>query len=105
MSMAERPRRAARHYEIHELGEGTLRDAAGVRARCASYEEAVDFALAYVDDHQPAALEVLRVEDGASEVVWSYDAARPAFSSLDLVRLWGFDVTRPWQGPPPRPVS
>jgi hypothetical protein len=98
--MAERLRRAARHYEVHEFDEGPLRPRLGVRAHCASYEEAVDFALGYVDERHPVELEVVRVEDGGNEVVWSYDVGRAPFSSGDLVRLWGFDVTRPWHGPP-----
>jgi hypothetical protein len=97
--MAERLRRAARQYEIHEFDEGALRLDLGVRAECASYEEAVDFALAYVDDHHPAELEVVRVEDGSRKLVWSYSRASNALSGRDLVRHWGFDVMR-WQGPP-----
>lgn len=98
--MADLLRRAARQYEVHEYDGGGLRLDLGVRALCGSYEEAVEFALSYVDDRQPAELEVVRIEDGGRERVWSYSAARLAASDHDLVRRWGFDVTRPWQGPP-----
>lgn len=98
--MAERPRRAARQYEVHELDEGALRLDLGIRACCPSYEEAVEFALAFVDDHHPARLEVVRVEAEKREAVWSYSAAQRVDSTRDLVRRWGFDVTSPWSGPP-----
>ena len=98
--MAERLRRAARHYEVCEFDEGALRLPLGVRATCATYEEAVEFALGYVDDHSPAELEVIRVEEDAREPVWSYSRTRRAASTRDLIRHWGFDVTRPWHGPP-----
>ena len=98
--MAQRLRRAARHYEIHEFDEGPLRLDLGVRGTCETYEEAVEFALAYVDEHGPAELDVVREEDGVREVVWTYSRARRAASARDLIRHWGFDVTRPWHGPP-----
>ena len=98
--MADRLRRAARQYEVHEFEVGALRLDLGVRAQCESYEEAVEFALGYVDDHQPAELEVIRIEAEGREAVWSYSATRSAASARDLVRHWGFDVTRSWQGPP-----
>ena len=100
--MAERLRRAARQYEIVEFDEGTLRLDLGVRGRFRSYEDAVEFALAYVDEHQPGELEVVRVEDGTREAVWTYSRAAEAASARDLVRHWGFDVLR-WHGPPQPP--
>lgn len=104
--MAEQLRRAARHYEVHEFDEGPLRLDLGLRACCGTYEEAVEAALAYLEHNDPfregnvAALEIVRLEGGKREQVWGYSAAVSAASARDLVRHWGFDVTRPWQGPP-----
>jgi hypothetical protein len=91
--------RAARPvYEVHELtrGETDL----GLRYASDSLDTAVEFAFAYLDEHDPdrsgavKGLEVLK----AGESVWSYRHADVA--EVDLVRKWGFDPTKHWHGPP-----
>ncbi len=103
--MAERLRRAARQYELHEVHEGALRLDLGLRAECGTFDEAVEAAFAYLEEHDPAragkvqALEIVEVNAGARGTVWSYSSSRAGVDSTDLVGRWGFDVTRPWRGP------
>jgi hypothetical protein len=105
-SMAELLRRAARQYELHEIHEGTLRLDLGLRAECDRYDEAVDAAFAYLQEHDPqregrvAALEIVQVDGGTRRTVWAYSATTGTARAQDLRGRWGFDVTRPWTGPP-----
>jgi hypothetical protein len=103
--MAETLRRAARHYELHEVHEGALRLDLGVRAECDSYDEAVEAAFAYLEANDPArdgqveALEIFEVDGDAHGTVWAYSSSRSSVGATDLVGRRGFDVTRPWGGP------
>ena len=78
--MAELLRRAARQYELHEIHEGTLRLDLGLRAECDRYDEAVDAAFAYLEEHDPqregrvTALEIVHVNGDARRTVWTYSA-------------------------------
>ena len=103
--MAETTRRAARHYELHEVHEGALRLDLGVRAECDTFDEAVEAAFAYLEAHDPArdgnveALEILEVDGESRGTVWAYSSSRSDVGATDLVAHWGFEVTRPWRGP------
>jgi hypothetical protein len=103
--MAETLRRAARHYELHEVHEGALKLDLGLRAECDTFDEAVEAAFAYLEEHDPArdgkvhGLEILEVNGDVRGTVWAYSSSRSNLASTDLVGRWGFDVTRPWRGP------
>jgi hypothetical protein len=103
--MAEILRRAARHYELHEVHEGALRLDLGVRAECDTFDEAVEAAFAYLEEHDPGrdgkvnALEIVEVNGAVCGTVWAYSSSGSAAGPTDLVGRWGFDVTRPWRGP------
>jgi len=59
--------------------------------------DAADFACDYVDREQPAAVEIERRDEEASETVWTYsrDRAEAAASTTkSLVETFGFDPTR-----------
>jgi hypothetical protein len=63
----------------------------------ANFLEAADYAFEFVDEHQPAALEIHRTLGAAQETVWTYSADRAAAASADrteLVETFGFDPTR-----------
>ena len=74
----------------------------GWQRRVAVYEgpnflEATDFAFEYVDEHDPAALEIHRTLGAAQETVWNYSASRAAAVNAerkDLVDTFGFDPIR-----------
>jgi hypothetical protein len=103
--MAETQRRAARHYELHEVHEGALRLDLGLRAESESFDDAVEAAFVYLEEHDPArdgkvkALEIVEVNGGERGTVWLYSSSSAGVASSDLVGRWGFDVTRPWRGP------
>ncbi|HEX5468910.1 MAG TPA: hypothetical protein VFW80_07665 [Gaiellaceae bacterium] len=90
-------------YEVREFPEG---QAFGpeVRHECRDYVQAVEFAFELLQRRDPRreglvnALEVVKVEQGHRETVWSYEHARDT-TRVDPVRKWGFDVTRTWSGP------
>ena len=97
-------------YEVREVLEG---QAFGpeLHHECRDYVQAVEFAFEFLQRRDPRregivnALEVVKVDHGRRETVWSYDHAREK-SRVDPVRKWGFDVTRSWSGPArttPRP--
>ncbi|MDQ3821985.1 MAG: hypothetical protein M3321_01930 [Actinomycetota bacterium] len=101
--MAETPRHAAGRsiYEVHELlGALDL----GSRFRCSDYLEAFDFALDFLQEHDPeregkvGGLEIKQVTESREETVWSYRHAEAGKAPADLVAVWGFDPGH-WQGP------
>ena len=60
----------------------------------ATFLEATDFACEFVEDHEPVALEIQRVEADTRETVWMYSAARAAAvaaSRKSLTETFGFD--------------
>lgn len=62
----------------------------------ANFLEAADFAFEFVDDHDPAGLEIQRVSGSARETVWMYSerrAAAVAKSRKNLTETFGFDPT------------
>jgi hypothetical protein len=63
----------------------------------ANFLEAADFAMEFVQDHLPEALEIERVNGVEQETVWTYSESRAAAASLarkDLVDTFGFDPTK-----------
>jgi hypothetical protein len=63
----------------------------------ANFLEAADFAMEYVQDHSPEALEIERLDGEEQETVWTYSETRAAAAELarkDLVDTFGFDPTR-----------
>jgi hypothetical protein len=63
----------------------------------ANFLEAADFAMEYVQDHGPEALEIERIDGEQQETVWTYSETRAAAAELarkDLVDTFGFDPTR-----------
>jgi len=63
----------------------------------ANFLEAADYAMEYIQDHEPEALEIERVDGEDQETVWTYSESRAAAASLarkDLVDTFGFDPTR-----------
>jgi hypothetical protein len=62
-----------------------------------NFLEAADFAMEYVQDHSPEALEIERLESDRQETVWTYSETRAQAAELarrDLVDTFGFDPTR-----------
>jgi hypothetical protein len=74
----------------------------GFQQRNALYEnvnflDAADFAMEYVQDHSPEALEIERLDGEEQETVWTYSETRATAAELarkDLVDTFGFDPTR-----------
>ncbi len=74
----------------------------GYQRRTPVYEspnflEAADYAFEFVQEHEPDALEIHRVQDPVQETVWNYSASREAAASArrkELVETFGFDPTR-----------
>jgi len=61
-----------------------------------NFLEAADHAFEFVDEHEPAALEIHRTHGAAQETVWNYSATRAAAVSADrknLADTFGFDPT------------
>jgi hypothetical protein len=104
--MAEARRHAAGRsvYEVHEiLGEDPGLDL-GSRFECGDYLEAFDFALDFLQEHDPeregkvSGLEIKQVHGAEQHTVWAYRHGGPGLAPADLVARWGFDPSR-WQGP------
>lgn len=114
--MAEEPLRHAAGrptYEVRELRDG---EAAFEPARFESddYQAAVEYALDFLGRRDPrregvvSRLEIVRCNGGSREIVWTYPHKGAEGAPGDLVRRWGYDVTRGWHGPAatlPRPLS
>ncbi|MFL5982320.1 MAG: hypothetical protein ACJ74R_11485 [Gaiellaceae bacterium] len=63
----------------------------------ANFLEAADYAMEYVQDRSPEALEIERIDGDEQETVWTYSESRAAAAALarkDLVDTFGFDPTR-----------
>ena len=62
-----------------------------------NFLESADYAYEFVQEHEPAALEILRTEGETSEVVWTYSASRAAAleaARTNLVDTFGFDPVK-----------
>jgi hypothetical protein len=104
--MVDDSRHAAGHttYEVHEVLEGDPAVDLGQRFSSGDFSEAIDFALDYLQPEGPSrpeisALQIVKVEPGRRDVVWSYSHSGALVSHEDLIRLWGFDPTRSWGVP------
>ncbi|HEU4449198.1 MAG TPA: hypothetical protein VFR63_04330 [Gaiellaceae bacterium] len=109
--MAERERHAAgQRYEVHEVLEGEPPLDLGQRFETTDFGAAVDFAFDYLEERDPrrdgvvSALEIVRVAGSERETVWRYSHSEAITGPRDLVRLWGYDVTRQWSRPYGHPV-
>jgi hypothetical protein len=100
--------RAARpvRYEVHEvLGSDPTIDL-GMRFTGSTFDAALEFAFDYLQTEDPLrngkvdGLEIVCADDVSREKVWSYSHREHTAVDVDLVRLWGFDPTRHWTGPP-----
>ena len=97
-------------YEVHEVLEGSSALDLGVRYESEDFAAAVDFAFDFLERRDPrregvvSALEIVRVEGSRRETVWSYEHSHAIDLPRNSVGVWGFDVTRPWQGPYRAPV-
>ena len=63
----------------------------------ANFLDAADFAMEYVQEHSPEALEIERLDGAEQETVWTYSETRATAAELarkDLVDTFGFDPTR-----------
>jgi hypothetical protein len=62
-----------------------------------NFLDAADFAMEYVQEHGPEALEIERSDGSEQETVWTYSESRANASALarkNLVDTFGFDPTR-----------
>jgi hypothetical protein len=97
-------------YEVHEILDGDPALDLGVRHESADFGSAVDFAFDFLERRDPrregtvSALEIVRVDGSRRETVWTYHHSALADLPRNSVGVWGFDVTRPWQGPYRTPV-
>jgi hypothetical protein len=110
--MAESQRHAAGHrYEVHEVLEGAPTVDLGLRFETTDLGTAVDFAFDFLERRDPlregavSALEIVRVDGSERETVWTYEHSKATSSAGELVRLWGYDVTRVWSRPYGGPVQ
>jgi hypothetical protein len=84
-------------YRVYRLS--TLRGSQQREKMCeyANFLEAADFAMDYVQEQEPEALEIERIEAEQQETVWSYSESRAAAAEVarkDLVDTFGFDPLR-----------
>jgi hypothetical protein len=83
-------------YQVCEIAYDPRHRAQDVIYESASFLEAVDFAGEYVEQVDPDAIEIHRVNGGARETVWTYSdsrAAATAASKTGLAETFGFDPT------------
>jgi hypothetical protein len=104
--MADNLRHAAGHttYEVHEVLEDNPAADLGIRFSSHDFAEAIELALDFLESEDPernkvSALQIVRVQGDRHDVVWSYSHSLAPASRDDLIRLWGFDPTRPWNVP------
>ena len=105
--MAAETRHAAwqTQYEVREVVGDGHGGGLAPRHRCGGYADAVEFALDYLDANDPgrsgavARLTVERVNGSRRETIWSYDAADADVPVADPISVFGFDVTKRWEGP------
>jgi hypothetical protein len=103
--MAESQSHAAgQSYEVRESLKRHRGLDLGLRHTCTEFLEASDFALEFLDEHDPgregrvSALEIVRVGPERREIVWRYEHDGSQSGHQDPTAVWGFDVTS-WRGP------
>ena len=93
------------NYEVHEGLKSHPGLDLGLRFTSTSFMEAADFALEFLDEHDPeregrvSALEIVRATPEQRETVWRYDHDGSRSGHQDPKEIWGFDVTASWRGP------
>jgi hypothetical protein len=110
--MADHLRHAAggSRYEVHEILEGDPALDLGLRHESADFGSAIEFVFDFLERRDPrregavSALEIVRVDGSRRETVWNYNHSASDDLPRNTVGVWGFDVTRPWQGPYRTPV-
>ena len=93
-------------FEVHEALKHHPGLDLGLRFSSTSFLEAAEFALEFLDEHDPdregrvSALNIIRVEAELREIVWQYVHDGSKTGHQDPKEVWGFDVTM-WRGPAP----
>jgi hypothetical protein len=91
---------AAENEPVYRVYGVTFRHGFQERAglcESANFLDAADFAMEYVQNNSPEALEIERIDGDEQETVWTYSESRAAAAELarkDLVETFGFDPTR-----------
>ena len=91
---------AAPWEAVYQVSEIIFRP--GYQSRTVLFEntnflESADYAYEYVQEHEPGAIEILRIEGQTNEVVWTYSASRAAAmeaAKTNLVDTFGFDPVK-----------
>jgi hypothetical protein len=89
-------------YLVHEVVFDPDYRTGSVLYESTNLLEAAEFALEYVDEHEPKALAIQRASGAARETVWTYSEARAAglpASRTRPVETFGFDPVRWGSGP------
>ena len=91
-------------YQVREVLYEPGYQTQEVLYKSVSFLEAADFAAEFVEDLEPAGVEIERTHGTATETVWTYSKARAdanANSREPLAKTFGFDPTL-WDGANPR---
>jgi hypothetical protein len=91
---------AAPWEAVYQVSEIVFRP--GYQSRTVLFEntnflESADYAYEFVQEHEPGAVEILRIEGETNEVVWTYSAGRAAAmeaAKTKLVETFGFDPVK-----------
>ena len=89
-------------YQVCQVGYAPRYQAREVIYESASYLEAIDFAVEYIEEADPDGIEIQRGDGSARETVWTYTLSRAAATAAaerGLTETFGFDPTL-W-GPTP----
>ena len=76
----------------------------GLRHACASFLDAAEFAIEFLDEHDPeregrvSALEIVREAPEGSATVWRYEHDGSRSGHQNGRQIWGFDANA-WRGP------
>ncbi len=95
---------AGQSYEVHESMKLHPGLDLGLRHTCDSFMDASEFALEFLEEHDPnregrvSALEILRIGPESRETVWRYEYNGSPRGHQDPREVWGFDVNT-WRGP------
>ena len=95
---------AGQSYEVHESMKLHPGLDLGLRHTCDSFLDASEFALEFLEEHDPnregrvSALEILRIGPESRETVWRYEYNGSPRGHQDPREVWGFDVNA-WRGP------
>jgi hypothetical protein len=97
-------------FEVHEGLKSHPGLDLGLRATFEETMDAFEFALEFLDEHDPeregrvSALEVVKVGPGSRETVWRYEHDGSRSGHQDSMQIWGFDASS-WRGPDPTAFS